>query len=457
MSDVKLFIDTLGCPKNFNDSQCASGIWEASGNTVVTDATQADVIMINTCGFIGDAKKESIDHIFSYIRIGEEMEALGVKKPLICVSGCLSQRYACELAEEMPEVDLFLGVNEYETMPDIIAKALGRKESRDLNRVYTGCSPETFDEFSARKLDDHPYTATIRVSEGCNNRCAYCVIPSIRGNYRSRTMENVISEAERLAEAGCKELILIAQDVTEYGRDLYGKLCLPELLDKLCLVEGIRWIRLMYCYEDKITDELIRTIASQDKICNYIDIPLQHVSDKVLKNMRRRSTSAGIKDTLSRLRTAVPDIHIRTTFITGFPGETREDFDELLDFVMETRIERLGVFPYSREEGTLADAMPGHLEEEEKQARADEIMRHQVEISRDINNSKVGMEMEVMIDGPDEEDMVYLGRTRYDAPEIDNTVIVRSSEKLEPGDIIKAKIIDAFDYDLVADYLYKET
>lgn len=485
----KLHIDTLGCPKNVNDSECAAGIWEAAGLAVTADPLDADVFLVNTCGFIGDAKKDSIDHIFTMADLAERMEAEGLPRPLLVVSGCLSQRYGEELAEEMPEVDLFLGVNEYEDLPRIVADYENSRTGMDAGaedvcgdacgtdacgdpadglgaarRLYTGCAPDGFSEFSARKLADNPYTATLRIAEGCNNRCAYCVIPSIRGPYRSRKMEDVLAEAARLAQAGCREVILIAQDVTEYGRDLYGELRLPRLLRELCRVEGIRWIRLMYCYEDKISDELIRVMAEEEKICHYIDIPLQHVSDEVLRAMGRRSTSAGIRETIGRLRKAIPDIHIRTTFITGFPGETGENMAQLTAFVEETRLERLGVFAYSREEGTPAGERPDQIDEEVRAARAEEIMRRQVEISREKNREKVGSVLEVLIDGIDGEEtaaseaastgdapFVYLGRTQYDAPEIDNMVILQSDRPLQPGDMVQARIIDAFDYDLTAE------
>ena len=348
-----------------------------------------------------------------------------------------------KMGDEMPEVDIFLGVNDYEKLPQLV------KEYRKGKRLQAfSCQPDAFYEFSARKIKDNPYSMTLRIAEGCNNCCAYCVIPQIRGAYRSRPMENIIEEAELLASKGCREIILIAQDVTEYGTDIYGRLMLPELLRKLCRVDGIRWIRLMYCYEDKITDELIEVMASEEKICDYIDIPLQHVSDGVLSAMNRHSTTESIKDTLGRLRTAMPDIHIRTTLITGFPGETEEEFEELLKFVEETRFERLGVFAYSREEGTVAGDMENQIDEDVKAMRADAIMRRQLDISREINESKVGDTMTVMVDGTDE-DGAYLGRTVYDAPEIDNTVIFTADEELVPGDMVQVKITDAFDYDLV--------
>ena len=446
----KLYIETLGCPKNFNDSEGIGGIWEAAGGEIVASPEEAEVVIVNTCGFINDAKRESIDAIFDMTRLENN--------PKLIVSGCLSQRYGEELAEEIPEIDYLLGVNDYEKLPEIIGGS---------RRLYRSDAPECFNEFSSRRLGDVHYSATLRIAEGCNNRCAYCVIPDIRGPYRSRPMENILEEAELLAKAGVRELILIAQDLTEYGRDLYGKLCLPDLLRKLCriggddLSKGFRWIRLMYCYEDKITDELIEVMASEPRICSYIDIPLQHISDNVLRGMRRRSTSASIRSTISRLREAIPDIHIRTTFITGFPGETEEDFEELADFAMETGFERLGVFAYSQEEGTPAGDMANQIEDEVKAARADSIMRHQVDLSRKLNEEKIGCVMDVLVEGIDEEDdqfITYIGRTEYDAPEIDGSVIFRAlsaDERLEPGTFVSVLIEDAFDYDLVGTLITK--
>lgn len=441
---MKLYVETLGCPKNFNDSEGIGGIWEGAGHSLTDDIMMADVILVNTCGFINDAKKESIDKIFDMIRIKEDAKYNEIsKEKILIVSGCLSQRYGNELFEEMPEVDVFLGVNDYEQLPDIINNFNKGERIRKFS-----CEPKAFQEFSARKLNKNPYTASLRIAEGCNNCCTYCVIPQIRGGYRSRPMENIIGEAKTLAEAGCKELVLIAQDVTEYGRDLYGRLALPKLLSELCKIAGIRWIRLMYCYEDKITDELIDVMANEEKICNYIDIPLQHIANGVLCRMNRHSTTESIKASVSKLRKAMPDIHIRTTMIVGFPGESEEEFEELLDFVEEIRFERLGVFAYSREEGTVAGDMEQQIDDEIKTIRADSIMRRQLDISREINESKVGNTIDVLVDGIDE-DGAYFGRTQYDAPEIDNTVIFKSERELMPGDMVKVYIEDAFDYDLV--------
>ena len=446
---MKLYIETLGCPKNFNDSEGIAGIWEKAGMTVTDNPANADVILVNTCGFINDAKTESINTIFDMIRLKE--------KQILVVAGCLSQRYADELVQEIPEVDIFMGVNDYERLPEIIE--CYRTDCRNGEKcgqahVYRSTAPCEFEEFSARKLEDNPYTATLRIAEGCNNCCAYCIIPQIRGGYRSRPMESILAEAETMIAAGTREVILIAQDVTEYGRDIYGELKLPELLNRLCQIGGddlnmgFRWIRLMYCYEDKITNELIDVMASQPRIANYIDIPLQHVSDSVLRGMRRRSTSHSIRDTIERLRKAIPDIHIRTTFITGFPGESQQDYDMLYDFARDTRFERLGVFAYSQEEGTPAGDREDQISEEIRAERADSIMRMQLDISRECNDAKIGSIMDVIVDGTDEEG-AYMGRTMYDAPEIDNTVIFSSDDNLRPGDFVKVQIMDAFDYDLV--------
>ncbi len=434
---MKIYIDTLGCPKNFNDSQMAAGILEEHQNVVVDTPEEADVIMVNTCGFINDAKTESIERIF-------DMAAYKEDGKLLVVSGCLAQRYAEELHEEMPEVDLFIGVNEYENLPELLDEL-----SKGVRRgVVSHLCDDGFLDRYVRKLPENPYSATIKIAEGCNNVCAYCVIPKIRGRYRSKREEDILAEAEALAAAGCKELILIAQDVTYYGMDLYGELRLAKLLRRLCRVDGIRWIRLMYCYEDRITDELIQTMAEEEKICDYLDIPIQHASDQVLAAMNRRSTSASIADTIRRLKEAMPDIHIRTTLIVGFPGETEEDFDTLCDFVEEQRFARLGVFAYSREENTPAGEREDQIDESVKEQRLDHIMRRQLDISLELNREKIGKTFEVLVEERDE-DGSYIGRTAFDAPEIDNSVIFTSARDLVPGDFVRVLIDDAFDYDIV--------
>jgi ribosomal protein S12 methylthiotransferase len=364
----------------------------------------------------------------------------------LTVSGCLSQRYASELTEEMPEVDLFIGVNDYERLPGLLKELAGGRLA-DRNSGSDSCAYASQLPLLERNIEKGSYSATLRIAEGCDNCCAYCVIPSIRGGYRSKSMEDVVSEAETLAEKGIKEIILIAQDVTNYGIDLYGRFMLPELLRKLVTVDGIRWIRLMYCYEDRITDELIEVMAEEPKICHYIDVPIQHSSDHTLKEMKRRSTGASIRNTISRLRDAMPDIAIRTTLIVGFPGETEDDFDDLLEFVEEERFQRLGVFAYSQEEGTPAGDREDQIPEDIKEMRLDQIMRTQLDISYQHNQELVGSVLEVLVEAEDE-DGSYIGRSRYDAPEIDNSVIFTSARDLEPGDIVNVYIDDAFDYDL---------
>ena len=379
---MKVYFETLGCPKNFNDTQAAEGFLLNGGYELAETPEDADFIVVNTCGFINDAKRESIDKIFEMMDYREDGKKL-------IVSGCLSQRYAAELADEMPEVDRFIGVNDYDKLPEIL-KALNDNTMDEKERAEVSCEYASQLPLLDRHLEEGAYSATLRIAEGCFNRCAYCVIPSIRGDFRSKSMEDVVAEAEILASKGIKEIILIAQDVTNYGTDLYGRFALPELLRKLVKVEGIEWIRLMYCYEDRITDELIEVMATEPKICHYIDVPIQHSSDKVLKEMFRRSTGDTIRNTMARLRAAMPDIAIRTTLIVGFPGETEDDFDDLCDFVEEQRFQRLGVFAYSQEEGTPAGDREDQIDEDVKQDRLDQIMRMQLEISYEHNHQRGG-------------------------------------------------------------------
>ena len=438
MSNKKVFIDTLGCPKNFNDSEFAAGILEENGYEIINSPEDADIIMVNTCGFINDAKKESIEHIF-------EMSERRKDGGKLVVSGCLSQRYSEELSKEIPEADCIIGVNQYSNLPEILSDI-------DNNHVAANSCDLDHLEKTVRKISDNPYTATLKIAEGCNNTCTYCIIPVIRGKFRSKKMEDIIAEATELANAGCKELILIAQDVTYYGKDLYDKFALPELLRKLCKIDGIEWIRLMYCYDERITDELIQVMAEEEKICKYIDIPLQHASDNILKSMRRQTTRKSIKETLAKLKAAMPDIHVRTTLIVGFPGETEDDYDQLLELVESERFSRLGVFTYSQEENTVAAEMDNQIDEDIKQIRFDGVMRRQMLISSELNQEKIGMVFDVIVDSMDE-DGSFIGRTRFDAPEIDNSVIFTSKNKLQPGDIVKVKINDAFDYDIVGEEL----
>ncbi len=430
---MKIYFDTLGCPKNFYDTGAAKYLLETEGYTMTDDPEDSDVIIVNTCGFIDDAKRESIQRILELADSKEDKQKL-------VVSGCLPKRFASDLKEEMPEVDLFIGVNEYGRLPELLKEMPETKV--DISETY-----DSFLPFLKRDLGEHPYSATLKIAEGCDNRCAYCAIPYIRGGYRSKKKEDVLEEARYLASSGVKELILIAEDLTNYGTDIYDSYRLADLLRELVKIDGIEWIRLMYCYEDRITDDLISVMAKEPKICHYIDVPIQHSSDKVLKEMRRRSTGESIRTTMAKLRKAMPDITIRTTLIVGFPGETDEDFADLMDFVRTQKFQRLGVFSYSQEEGTPAGDREDQIPEDIKQERLDMVMMAQMEISNEHNAALVGRTLKVMVDSS-EEDGSYVGRTMYDAPEIDDSVLFTSRRDLRPGDIVNVLIEDAFDYDL---------
>lgn len=432
---MKVFIKTLGCEKNTVDSENALALLDGIGVTETDDPSKADILMVNTCGFIHDAKEQSIETIFDLIREKKEGQKL-------IVSGCLSQRYAKELAQEMPEVDFFLGVNDYRKLPEIV---------RNLEKARIAANPaeKTYEELP-RKFSGG-VSASIKIAEGCNNICTYCAIPFIRGRYRSRKPKAILAEARQLAKEGVQELVVIAQDVTGYGRDRKTDYLLPQLLHDLCRIDGFRWIRLMYCYEDEITPELIETIKTEPKICHYLDIPIQHSVDRVLKAMNRKSTEASIRATITELRKQIPDIVIRTTLITGFPGETKEEFEQLMDFVEEMKFDRLGVFPYSKEEGTAAAKMDHQVRSDVKQRRADKIMALQQKISLENNQKYVGQTMDVLVEEVFE-DGSYSGRTKYDAPEIDDGVLFTGPAGLTPGTFVRVEITDAFDYDLSGEY-----
>ena len=425
-------ISTLGCEKNTVDSENAARILTDSGCVITEDPDDADVFLVNTCGFIKDAKEQSIQTIFDIAQIKGD-------RPLI-VSGCLTQRYAAELEKDLPEADYILGVNDYDRLPEIIAGAAS-------GRVFAGQCGARYKELGARKLTTQPWTRSIKIAEGCSNVCSYCIIPSIRGKYRSRREEDILAEARQLAAEGCKELVIIAQDVTFYGRDLGLRDALPGLLRKLSAIEGIEWIRLMYCYEDEISEGLIREIRDNKKICKYIDIPIQHCNDEILRSMNRKSTGASIRNTITTLRKEVPNITIRTTLIVGYPGETKEQFNELLDFVRDTEFDRLGVFTYSKEEGTKAAEMKGQVRSDVKQRRYDRIMSEQQRISLEHNLAFIGRTLPVLVEEIDE-DGSFIGRSPMDAPDIDNNVLFTGPQGIRPGDIVDVEITDAFDYDL---------
>jgi len=431
---LKIFIQTLGCDKNTADSQSAAGLLQAEGHEMTENPALADILMVNTCGFIQDAKQESIDAILALSADKNERQTL-------IVTGCLSQRYGEELSALIPEADFFLGVNDYARLPSILnGKAEGQRVFR------SACGP-VYEEIGQRIAAGPVYTAPLKIAEGCDNVCSYCSIPSIRGSYRSRNASEILREARELASAGCRELVLVAQDVTAYGSDLPGTGHLVRLLEELCSLDGIRWVRLMYCYEDRITDELIEAIRNHPKICKYLDIPLQHCSDNILKRMNRHSTKATIRGTITKLRKQIPGIVLRTTLITGFPGETKEDFDELLDFIKEMRFERLGVFTYSREEGTAAAGFPDQIRKDIKERRRDRIMAAQRQIALETNLQMVGAITEVLVEEV-MEDGSYCGRTWRDAPEIDDSILFTADRPLKIGDLVKVRVTDAFDYDL---------
>jgi ribosomal protein S12 methylthiotransferase len=434
---MKIYIETLGCPKNVTDSEYAAGILEKAGHKIVENASIAQVLIVNTCGFINDAKKESIDTILEHASYKKG-------KQILIVTGCLSKRYSNELYKEIPEVDIFLGVNEYDKLPLILQKHIYGKREKI---VYE--NEKEYFELGDRKIQAGSFTAYLKISEGCDNRCAYCVIPSIRGNYRSRKIEEIVKEAKDLATLGCKEITIVAQDVTAYGIDLYNRLMLPELLKKISEIEGIHWIRLMYCYEEKITDELIKEIAINNKIVKYIDIPIQHISDRILKLMNRRSTKSSILNTIAKLRESIPEIRIRTTLITGFPGEDKEDFNELYQFVKEMKFDRLGVFHYSKEESTPAASMKGQVPEKVKLKRKEQLMELQKEISLELNEKMVGQTLEVLVEEMIEDENTFVGRSQFDAKDIDQSVIFTADMPLIIGTYVNVKIIEAMDYDLI--------
>ena len=430
---MKIYIDTLGCAKNEYDSQMLAASLVERGCVITYDPQDADILIVNTCGFIEDAKKESIERIF------ELAVERGENKKLV-VTGCLAERYHEELSKELPEVDMFFGVNDYDDLPSVLLG--GNGSSRDM------VGDDTDDlRYRKRLFDEGSYSGYLKIAEGCNNNCSFCAIPLIRGPFRSKKMEDCVREAEDMAAAGIKELILIAQDTSQYGRDLYGELKLPELLGRLCRIDGIKWIRLMYVYDNGITDDLIDVIAKEPKICKYIDMPIQHISDNVLHLMRRQSTGDSIKAVITKLRERIPDVHIRTTLLVGSPGETEEDMDLLIDFIDTYDIDRLGAFAFSDEEGTASFTMDGRVDEEVRASRRDRVMEHQLAVSEKLNEKTIGKTYEVIIDEIIGNGL-YSGRTRYDAPEIDCAVTVSSDNAHMPGDILKVQITDAFEYDL---------
>ena len=418
---------SLGCAKNRVDSENLLGRLKAAGHEFVDDPAQADAIFVKTCGFIEDAKQESIDAIL-------EMAAARKKGAKLLVTGCLAQRYSDALMEEIPEIDGLLGVKDYD-------KALSLLDS-DIRESYTS-GTERFPD-GERILTTPPYSAFVKISDGCDNRCSYCAIPLIRGRYLSRPYEEIVDECERLAEGGVTEITLIAQDTSRYGNDIYGKTRMSELLRRVAAIEKVKWVRVLYCYPDTTDDELLETIAHTPKVCAYLDLPLQHINDRLLKKMNRRGSSDWIKSRIEKCRQL--GVTLRTTMIVGFPGETEEEFQELMDFVRWARFDRLGAFAYSPEEDTPAAAMPDQIDQETKYRRLDQLMMLQQEISMEINESRVGEECTVLCEGW--EDGLYYGRSPKEAPESDGNIRFTAQREIQPGEYVKVKILSAEAYDL---------
>ena len=442
--NANLAFISLGCDKNLVDSEVMLGLCRKEGINIIQEEEKADVIVINTCCFINDALEESIDTI---LQAGKLKETGNCKA--IIVAGCLGQRYEKEIFDELPEVDAILGTTEYESIVEAVKVVLEGKKIKTLGDFDKVMKDEN--NSINRVVTTAGHYAYLKIAEGCDSHCTYCVIPSLRGKYRSRSMESLIEETKTLAEQGVKELILVAQDTAVYGKDIYGKSVLDELLKNICKVDGIEWVRLLYCYPENITDETIEVMASEKKILHYLDMPVQHGSDSVLKRMGRRSTAKLIKQKVEKLRKAMPDIAIRTSIITGFPQENGEEFGALAEFIQDIGFDRLGVFTYSREEGTPAAKMDGQISEELKQERKDIIMDIQRNISAEKCRSFEGKELKVIIEGKLPDDNIYCARSYRDAPEIDGLVFVKSEEELLTGDFVNVLITASSDYDLYGD------
>lgn len=437
---LKIALESLGCSKNLMDAEIMTGILKEKGYEFVEEFDEADIIIVNTCGFIRDAKQESIDTIVELSQLKE----VGKLKYLI-VTGCLAQRYADELLEEIPEIDAIVGTGNFMNISEIIDRLESEKNVTEIGNIEFA-----FDETLPRYVSTPEHMAYLKIGEGCSNHCTYCIIPKLRGKYRSRKIEDIVEEAKTLAAEGAKELVVIAQDTTRYGEDLYGEAKLAELLEELAGIEGIKWIRIMYSYPESITEKLIDVIATHDNICSYFDMPIQHASNRVLKRMNRRTSKEDIRSKVEMIRSKIPDAVIRTTVIVGFPGETEEDLEELIEFMKEIKFDRLGAFAYSREEDTPADRMDGHMDEEIKEERRDRVMMVQQAISEEINQKREDKVFEVLIE-EEAEDGVYVGRTQGDAEEIDSVVYVNSDEELEIGSFVNVYITEAMEYDLIGD------
>ena len=437
-----LFI-SLGCDKNLVDSEVMLGLLDKKGYQIVDSEEDADIIVVNTCCFIHDAKEESIQTILEMAEYKKE----GKLKALI-VTGCLAQRYQQEIIDEIPEVDAVLGTTSYDHIVEAVEEALAGNGHVVLEDV--DALPDVKEK---RLVTTGGHYAYMKIAEGCDKHCTYCIIPKLRGNYRSVPMEKLLAEAKDLADQGVKELILVAQETTVYGKDLYGEKSLHKLLRELCKISGIQWIRILYCYPEEIYDELIQTIKEENKVCHYLDLPIQHASDAVLKRMGRRTSKAQLVEIIEKLRKEIPDISLRTTLITGFPGETQEQHDELKDFVDEMEFDRLGVFTYSPEEDTPAATMTEQIPEEVKEDRQAELMELQQEIAFDLAEDMVGREVLVMIEGKVADENAYVGRTYKDAPNVDGLIFINTDEELMSGDFARVRVTGALEYDLIGELI----
>ncbi len=452
MKKIKLFCVSLGCDKNLVDTEKMLGVAGGLGVTFTDDETEADAILINTCCFIGDAKEESVNTILDMARYKEE----GKCRALI-VAGCLAQRYKQEIIDEIPEVDAILGTTSYEEIGNVLTRLFDDKEE-EKNEEHISCFhdlKELPEQAKKRVMTTGGHYAFLKIAEGCDKRCTYCIIPYLRGPYRSVPMEQLLAEARELADNGVRELILVAQETTLYGKDLYGEKSLPKLLHELAKIPGIYWIRIQYCYPEEITDELIQAIKSEEKVCHYLDIPIQHASDRILRRMGRRTHKEELKERIGALRREIPDIALRTTFICGFPGETKEDHEELMEFVDEMKFERVGVFTYSAEEDTPAYSYPDQIPEEVKEERRADVMELQQEIAFEHCENMVGKVLDVMIEGKVADEPAYVGRTYMDAPNVDGLIFVNADEMLMSGDFVRVKVTGANEYDLIGEVYHE--
>lgn len=446
MDQIKIMFVSLGCDKNLVDTEVMMGLLAAGGYAFTNEETEADVFIVNSCCFIGDAKEESIQTILELAQYKEN----GRAKALI-VTGCLAQRYAKEIEEELPEVDAIVGTTAYDEIAAVIEKTLAGNHTVQMEDLQRLPRVQT-----RRMVTTGGHFAYLKIAEGCNKRCTYCVIPSVRGNYRSVPMEELVEQAKQLAEEGVKELILVAQETSMYGIDLYGEKRLPQLLKALCAIPQLVWIRILYCYPEEITPELVQTMKTEPKICHYLDLPIQHCSDDILRRMGRATNKQELTERIAYLRREIPDITLRTTLITGFPGETQAQFEEMMAFVDEMEFDRLGVFPYSPEEGTPAAVMPDQIDEETKLQRRDALMELQQEVSLDKCQEMIGRTLTVLIEGEMPEEHTYVARTYRDAPDVDGYLFVQTDEQLLTGDIARVRVTGALEYDLIGELLTQE-